>query len=369
MEMKYNLLALTVVTASLSLNAHATETLDLSAMIAAAQQEETITVYAPTGKIVQQAKDFTAKYGVKALSIKAKSPQIIEIISREAQANNVKADVALIEDAPATQVQLLDKGYVQSWVPADMQQDIDPEYREPLSVVLSPNIWAYNTAEYTTCPISNIWQLTEPQWRNKIAMQDPLIKPLYSDTFNQLATHYDAQMAQAYQDRYGKPLTTDQASATAEFVKRLANNGPLLTKSDGDAAQAIGAPDAKSSFVGLISTAKFRDNQNGMKLGICSGMQPFIGSLYPTPGVITTQTNSPNASKLFIHYLLTAEGIKAQGVDGKMSSNLKVSLPSEDVSGIEQYRDQLMQYKTATAKSDWEMRQDWMDLWSLNYQR
>ena len=160
--------------------------------------------------------------------------------------------------APATQVQLLDKGYVTSWVPGDMKQDIDKDLQNPLTVVLAPNVWSYNTAQYDTCPITNIWQLTEPKWRHKIAMQDPLIKPLYSDTFNQLATNYDDQMAQAYQDLYGEPLKTDESSATAEFVKRLAQNGPLLTKSDGDAAQAIGAPDVKDSFVGLISTAKYR---------------------------------------------------------------------------------------------------------------
>ena len=88
-----------------------------------------------------------------------------------------------------------------------------------------------------------------------------------------------------------------------------------------------------------------------MKLGICHDMKPFIGALYPAPGVITSKTNSPNASKLFIHYLMTAEGIKLQGVDGKMSSNQKVALPAEEASGIQQYRNQLMMYKTATSNS------------------
>lgn len=369
MKINHYRLMLSMLATGLPLTTYADSTFDLQTMIAAARQEAPIIVYAPTGKIVQQAKDFSEKYGVQAVGIKAKAPQIIEIISREAQADNVKADVALIEDAPATQVQLLDTGYVYSWVPDDMKHDIAQQYQTPLSVVLAPNVWAYNTAQYPTCPISNIWQLTEPEWRRKIAMQDPLIKPLYADTFNQMATHYDAQMAQAYQARYGKPLATDESSATAEFVKRLAQNGPLLTKSDGDAAQAIGAPDVKDSFVGLISTAKFRDNENGMKLGLCHDMQPFLGALYPAPGVITTKTDSPNAAKLFIHYLMTAEGIKLQGVDGKMSANQAVALPEEEASGIEQYRSQLMVYQTKTSASDWQMRQDWMDLWSLNYQR
>ncbi|SHO58717.1 ABC transporter substrate-binding protein [Vibrio quintilis] len=225
MKMKYNLLALSVVTAGLSFAPHAKASFDLQTTIAAAQQEAPITVYAPTGKIVQQAKDFSEKYGVKAVGIKAKAPHIIEIISREALANNVKADVALIEDAPATQAQLLAKGYVTSWVPDDMKQDISKDYQTPLTVVLAPNVWTYNTAQYDTCPITNIWQLTEPEWRHKIAMQDPLIKPLYADTFNQMATNYDDRMAKAYQDLYGKPLKTDESSA---LCVNLLLNHPLL---------------------------------------------------------------------------------------------------------------------------------------------
>lgn len=369
MTMKHSLLALSVAAASLSSAVQASEAFDLQALIDAAKQEAPITVYATTGKIVQQAKDFTAKYGVEAVGIKSKSPATIEIISREAQANNVKADVALIEDAAAVKAQLFDKGYVTSWVPGDMTNDIIADYQDPLTVVLAPNIWTYNTAQYETCPITNIWQLTEAKWKNKVAMQDPLIKPLYSDWFNQMATHYDQDIAQAYQALYGEPLTTDEASATAELIKRLAQNGPLLTRSDGDAAAAVGAPDVQDSFVGLISTAKFRDNKDGMKLGICHGMQPFIGVNYPTMGVITAGTDSPNAAKLFMHYLLTSEGIKLQAIDGKMSTNLKVRLPAEEASGIEQYRDELMVYKTSSADSDWQNRQDWMDLWSLNYTR
>ena len=369
MTMKHSLLALSVAAASFSATVQANESFDLQALIDAAKQEAPITVYATTGKIVQQAKDFTEKYGVEAVGIKSKSPATIEIISREAQANNVKADVAMIEDTPAVMAQLFDKGYVQSWVPGDMTNDIDAGYQDPLIMVLAPNIFSYNTAQYDTCPVTNIWQLTEDKWKNKVAMQDPLIKPLYSDWFNQLATNYDAEMAQAYQAQYGEALQTDEGSATAEFIKRLAQNGPLLTRSDGDAAAAVGSPDAEDSFIGLISTAKFRDNKKGMKLGICSGMQPFIGISYPTVGLITAGTDSPNASKLFVHYLMTAEGIRLQSIDGKMSTNNKAPLPAEEASGIDQYSDELMVYKTSTAHSDWENRQDWMDLWSLNYSR
>lgn len=348
---------------------NAAEPLDLSTLIANAKTETPITVYASTGKIVEQAKSFSQQYGVNAVGIKADAPQIIEIISREAQAHNVKADVAIIEDAPAGMAQLLNKGYVQSWVPDDMKAIVPAQYQAPLTVVLAPNVFAYNTTHHGRCPITNIWQLTEPQWRGKVAMQDPTSKPAYTDWFSQMATHYDQEVRAAYQQAYGKPLETDESTATAAFVKALAANSPLLTHSDNDAAEAIGAPDGKGDFVGLVSTAKFRDNKQGMKLGLCNGMKPFIGWNYPSLGVVATGSHSPNAARLFVHYLMTAEGIAPQGVDGKMSTNPAVKLPANEASGIEKYRAELMVYQTTSAKTDWQSRQDWQDLWNLNYQK
>jgi iron(III) transport system substrate-binding protein len=367
---KQSLLALSVGLTTLgSVSASAADSFDLQALIAAAKQEAPLTVYDSTGKIVKQAESFSKKYGIQATGIKAKASQILEIVSREARAGNVKADVAILADAPAGIEQLLSKGYVTSWVPTDLAEHIPATYQSPLTVVLAPNIWAYNTGLYDTCPVTNIWQLTESKWRGKVAMQDPLGKPSYTDWFNQLATHHDKAMADAYQAEFGKPLKTSESSATAAFIKALAENHPLVTSSDTEAANAVGAPDVKDSFVGMVSAAKFRNNKNGMKLGLCADMVPFSGWSYPGLGLITTGSKSPNAAKLFIHYMLTAEGIAPQGVDGKMSTNQTVTLPANEPSGIDNVRDQIMGYDASTAKSDWESRQDWQDLWSLSFKK
>ncbi|VTP66298.1 Uncharacterised protein [Leclercia adecarboxylata] len=84
---------------------------------------------------------------------------------------------------------------------------------------------------------------------------------------------------------------------------------------------------------------------------------------------MATGSKSPNTAKLFTYYLLTAEGIAPQGVDGKMSTNQKVNLPADEASGIAKHRGELMEYLTATAQNDWESRQDWQDIWSLNYKK
>ena len=345
------------------------ENFDLEALIEAARKERPINVYSTTGKIVEQAKAFTAKYGVQATGTKANAAAQLEMVIREGQAKNVQGDVIQISDVPAGVGQLLPQGFVESWLPPDLADSIAARYQNPLVISNEANVWAYNTQTYDSCPVKNIWELTGPEWKGKVAMQDPLGKSSYVDWFNQMATHADDQVAAAYKDFSGKELEIAEGSATAEWVKALAANSPLLTDADEAAAQAIGAPDQKSPFIGVISSAKFRNNNDGAKLGICTGLKPWAGWLYPSLGLIASGTQSPNAAKLFIHFLMTEEGIAPQAKDGKISTNRDAKLPADEPSGIGKVIDQMFAYESASAAGDWETRQDWQDLWRIHYKK
>lgn len=91
-----------------------------------------------------------------------------------------------------------------------MESDIPQKLRDPLVVVSDPHVWTYNTEKYDKCPVTNIWQLTEPRWKGKLAMLDLFDKPLYADWFNQIETHHDADVAKAYEELYGKKLETGE---------------------------------------------------------------------------------------------------------------------------------------------------------------
>lgn len=370
MKIKVRLLLTAVALSTLvSVPTQAEEKFDLEALVAAAKKEPPINVYSSTGKIVKQAEKFTKKYGVQATGTKANAAAQLEMVIREGQAKNVQGDVIQISDVPAGVAQLVPQGFVESWVPPDLADKIPARYQNPLTVSNEANVWAYNTELNKECPVKNIWELTEPKWKGKVAMQDPLGKASYVDWFNQLKSHADDKVAAAYKAHFGKDMPADEDGATGAWVKALAANGPLLTDADEAAAQAVGAPDQKEQFVGLVSSAKFRNNKDGAKLGLCAGLQPFAGWLYPSLGFIAKGTDSPNASKLFIHYLLTEEGIAPQADDGKMSTNSDAKLPEDEPSGIGKVLDQIFPYDSASAVSDWDARQDWQDLWRINYKK
>jgi iron(III) transport system substrate-binding protein len=348
----------------------AEEPFNLGALVEAAKKEKPITVYDSTGKIVEMANNFAKKYGLSAEGSKVKATAQLEMIIREARANNIQGDVSIISDAPAAMAQLIPQGFAESWLPPDLADKIPAEYQSPLTVVNSANVWAYNTELFDKCPVSNIWELTEPKWKGKVTMQDPLGKASYVDWFNQMAKHGDDKVAAAYKDFYGKDLEKGEETATAAWIKALAANAPLLTDADAAAADAVGAPGQSEPFMGLISSAKFRDNADkGMKLGLCKDLKPWLGWLYPGVGLITKGTDSPNAAKLFMHYVMTAEGIAPQAIDGKMSTNRDVGLPGDEPSGIGAVLDQVFPYSMASALEDWDAREDWQDFWRMNYKK
>jgi iron(III) transport system substrate-binding protein len=347
------------------------QSFNLDALVDAAKKEKPITVYDSTGKIVEMAEAFTKKYGVKATGMKVNAGSQLEMVIREAQAKNVKGDVSIISDAPAGIAQLLPGKFVESWLPPDMADKIAAIYQNPLAVSQEANLWAYNTEVHQSCPVKNIWELTEGKWKGKVAIYDPLKKATYNDWFNQMATYADGDVAKAYRDNFGTELkVSPKETATAHWVKSLAGNAPLLTDSDQNISEAVGVPGQKEPFVGLLSSAKFRDNKDlGYKLGICADLKPWPGYTYLKLGLIAAGTQSPNAAKLFVHYVMTAEGIAPQAVDGKISTNKEVTLPADEPSGLAKVLDKLFPYNSATALKDFDGRQDWQDLWRISYRK
>lgn len=233
-----------------------------------------------------------------------------------------------------------------------------------------PKIWTYNSSKYDACPIDNIWALTEPAWNRKVALSDPLNKPGYVDWFNQMETHWDQAVADAYEAHFGKKLDTAKQSATAAWVQGLAENEPLLTASDSAAAEAIGTPGQAEPFFGLLSSAKYRaTGDGGLTMAICKDIKPFVGFANPNYGLIASKTSSPNAAKLFLRFMMTEEGVSPMTKDGKVSGNTDVPKHPKELSGVAALADRLTPHIAATGVDDFDKRQEWQDFWRVHYKR
>jgi len=342
---------------------------DAKALAEKARSEPPMMVYAVTGKIVDTAAAFSKAYGLQVTGKKVNEAGQVELLIRENRAGSPLASVSLAADTATVVAELIPRGIVTSFVPAEAVASLPAYARNPLVFVNDPHVWSYNAAVHKTCPVKNVWELTDPKWSKLVALMDPLDKPAYADWFNQLETHHDAAMADAYKAQFGKPFDTSKGSATAAWVKALAANSPLVADSTAVAA-AVGAPDQKQPFFGLVPVAKYRDNvDKKFALAICTDVAPFAGWLYPSVAVVAAGTKSPNTAKLFVQYLLTQDGLAPQLVDGKVPTHAGISLPEDEPSGIGRQLDRMMVWNLASSESDLTKRQDWQDLWRMNLRR
>lgn len=341
----------------------------ISALLEAAKSEPAMTVYAVTGKIVDTAEAFSKKYGLNVAGKKVNEAGQVELLIREHQAGGILGSVSLGADVATIAAELAPRNIVETYLPDGLAEHLPEAAKNPLAFVNDAHVWTYNSEAYQTCPVSNVWQLTEPEWAQRVSLMDPLEKPTYPDWFNQLETHHDAAMSEAYEAHYGKPFDASQGSATEAWVKAFAANAPLVADSAG-VADSIGAPGQEKPFFGIISVAKYRDNKDkNYSLKICPDMKPFSGVLYPGLAVIASGTKSPNTAKLFINYLLSQEGLEPQLIDGKAPTDPRIRMPADEASNISSMTGQMMQWDSASSASDLDRRQDWQDIWRINYRR
>jgi iron(III) transport system substrate-binding protein len=340
----------------------------LDALVAAAKKEGSLVVYDSSGDIEEVAKAFTAKYGIAMEGVKSDTPQTAEKMTREHAADNVTIDAAMYEDGGVLVGQLIPQGVARTWVPADLKDQIPAENHSPLLALSKATIFAYNTRlSPGGCPVKNVWDLTEPEWSGKLVMQDPLGKPTVLSFFTQLDAHGNQALEQAYQAKYGKALETGERSAAYEWIKRISGNKPVLTGSDEDISGAIGAPSATDKKIGFMSISKFRNNEDkGYAQSACEGMQPFAGFSYPKYVAIAAKSKHPNAAKLYVHFIMTEEGVRHEIGEGGVSGNGTVK-PLVTPPGLSDWKSQLFHTDPKGLLGDLQNRQTVSDFWRLNH--
>ncbi len=339
---------------------------DLDALVAAAKKEGTLTAYFTSSRITNAGKNFEAKYGIKVNGTKMADPEQTERLIRETDSKNVQVDVLGYEDAVTLQTKLLAQGYAENYMPADLANVIPAKYQNPLVYQLQPRVFGYNTEAYgDKCPVTNIWQLTEPAWRSKVLLRDPAQTPANIAFFSTLVANPKI-MEDAYQALYGKPLQTKEENAGYEFIKALAKNDVISMAADGDVGDAVGAAGQKQPPIGMYTLTKHRDvTDKNLKIATCRAMQPFMGYALPTYLVMAKNAPHPNAAKLFIHYLLTPEGIAPWTVDdmGGFSTNPNAFVNPKNEGTWADWEKQLI---TLDLKAATQLRQKVSDFWLAN---
>ena len=222
------------------------------------------------------------------------------------------ADMALTQNGPDLKTYLLDEGLTLTYFPEALKDVVSEAEQEPAVVTYVNSLFIYHNGEGSV-NFTNVWELTEPQWKDRIFFKDPTNETVNINFLIMLTSEkWNARLEEAYEARYGKAWEAGKfESAALQWIDGfLANVNYTYTSASKMAAGiASGAP----GNMGLFVFSKLRkvdeaDRGNLTVVQFENEVEGFSGFMYPIYATVCKDTECPYTCALFINYLLSEEG-------------------------------------------------------------
>ncbi len=323
------------------LGSYSTGAEDWDAIVAAAKEEGEVVIYSSSGRIAKLKEHFEALYpGITLTLFDLGSVKTIEKTVREQDAGIFGVDVITTGNSGQVINELLGKGRIFNYVPAQYIDRIPVENRDPLLIRVNEAIvFFYNTETFADGPpISNVWELTEDRFKGRVGIKDPMASGSSLMGVASLVAHPE-EMAAAYKRYTGEDIVLSDGVTDAgyEFVARLLANDLVIFKSGSklaDAAGKAGQEDALIAFTNMTYIS--RNDSKGNVNAIISDLDPVAKLVYPTFTSIAARAPHPNAAKVFTAYLLGSTDI---GMDTNISKPYLEGESFDLLQGLAPYHD------------------------------
>jgi iron(III) transport system substrate-binding protein len=290
---------------------------DWAAVEAAAKAEGSVVVYSNSSKIEKLIEPWAALYP----DIKMEGGDTDDIavkMQAEQEAGNVVGDIWFNSDGHLLYGEFMPNQWVWWYLPPGVvEEDVTADRPYPMTRRSVDVIGYNNEINPDGCPLTNWWQLTEPELKGKFYMEDPISDTSTTAKIALIVEHAD-EMATAYQTLYGREWTTDEAysedlaNAGYLFLKKLAQNQPGIQPGgdEVDAAFAtLGMDPSVEPGYGWTGLSSYENTLDGeLAMAPCFGLEPVVGILKATYAAIANNAPHPNAAKLFVRFLLSEEG-------------------------------------------------------------
>jgi len=319
-----SLIVLAVLLLTVAVSVQAQE--DWEEIVAAAKEEGEVTIYSTTSRVYDAAELFEAEYGIKVDAHRLSEVELIERVRAESQTGQQNMDIVIIEDLTTMRELLIRPGHLVNYIPPEAKANIPEKYHEPLVLGYINRIYGYNTEVYYEEPIENIWQFTDPEWAGRFMIRDPQITGEHLNYFSEIVRRSD-EMAASYEEFYGEPLEITEDNAGLEFIKRLAENDPVVMDSDTRISEAVGTRGQEDPPIGFTYVySKHRDIENkNLALDYMRNIEPNLGYYYGLYVQLASEARHPNAAKVLANFLVGPEGFSPWADDiGVYSMNENV---------------------------------------------
>ena len=222
------------------------------------------------------------------------------------------ADMALTQNGPDLKTYLLDEGLTLTYFPDALKDVVSEAEQEPAVVTYVNSLFIYHNGE-GSINFTNVWELTEEQWKDRIFFKDPTNETVNINFLIMLTSEkWNARLEAAYESYYGKAWEAGKfESAALEWIDGfLANVNYTYTSASKMAAGiASGAP----GNMGLFVFSKLRkvdeaDRGNLTVVQFENEVEGFSGFMYPIYATVCKDTECPYTCALFINYLLSEQG-------------------------------------------------------------
>ena len=277
-----------------------------------AKLEKEVTIYSYSSRVHQFGKTFEQQYpGIKVKGFDMDSTEIVTKVLAEQKAGNFVADVIFLKDPSTVLHELMEKGYVFTYVPGDLQSVIPPRYQKPFLVHhVSLDVLVYNTEVNKQPPIQSLWDLTKPEWKSRVLFPDPVKMPEFTEVLVTIVQHSD-EMAKEYQRVFSKsiPLSRGSKNAGYEWVLRILKNDAVIAGSTNDVSNAVGQTGQQKPPIGITAFSRLRDKETNPKLvfDVAYDIQPVMGVATEVIIAVVNRAKNPNAAKLLIRWMMGDE--------------------------------------------------------------
>ncbi len=293
-------------------------------LISKAKLEGEVVVYSISTRIKEASELFEKKYGIKVVWENLDGGELISRVNAEVTSRGKSADVIIAQDSGRLQMELIDAGLVENYIPQNLEGVISRQNLNPLVHQYVNKVFMIGH-EFSD-EVTNVWQLTEPKYKGKVYFKDPLTEDVNLNFLTMItAPDFAKMLSDSYFELYNKELVLSESCENAgyEFILQMSKN-IKLGKSDTSIASIVGNKKAEADTCGLFVYSKTRySSENNLELVPLVNLQPFCGFMYPV--CVMTTKNSPNTSagKLFIEFLMTEEGFSpwSQNVGSYSSIN------------------------------------------------
>lgn len=280
---------------------------DWDAVYEAAQGEPTLTVMMTTSRVDQTMGPFRERYpGVDVQSAHIPAGRAEQRLLREWDAGVFNYGVLHVAGFH-NYGSIADEAMV-NFVPAEYAERMDERYRDPLAYRVLSYGWAYNPETFPDgAPFDSLWDLTTDEWNGNVILADPTDGGNALSMLGTMIQHSE-ELETEYQRVFGEPIELREENAGWEWFRRMLENNPRIINDNRQRVEALDASDELLVSIMDYDRLRWAYGDQGYNFSFAFGVQPFDAVNVIPVVQMGAFTESPNAAKLFIRYMMTAEG-------------------------------------------------------------